>query len=265
MNEIELFDRPEFQKLLAGSNVFTGFNTRFDIFTPIEPGELSSIIDKAYDEAKKKAEAIGKEPEKIETFKQRRRFLSDYYAPALPPEEEFMEGEEGPPLDKGKPNGTGFLHQILKTIQYRDYGRPRAGTAYTMDRRKISKFGLSTNQGFIWINKYEKGSKEDVIDQKIHERFDFVPKSDLCLPQFVLLKIHLYGNNSPDAVAAKTLGAQPTNEEGDAQRDCLRKLAKLLVKSSIPFYATLHNMRNNHSELVYGINSLQMTAQPQLE
>jgi hypothetical protein len=248
MFEVELLDKPEVRKLLAGSNVFSGYNVRLDIFTPFEPQELSAILDREYEEARRKADEVARDPEKIAEYGRARQFISGYMAPPLSPKDEFLQGPQGPPLGKGIAQGDQvWVHPLLQTISVRDYDEPQGDYAYSMVRRRLPPY-----QGHFWI--FPKAS-QNVIPDDVHSLFNFVAKSDMCLPQFVFAMIELYGNYSPEALEAKMLYATPTTEEGTAQRDVLKKLAVFFNRTSVPFYATFHNPCNHHSELVYGINS----------
>lgn len=249
MFDIAILDKPDVRKLLEGSNVLTGFNVRLDIFTAFPPRELSAIIDNEYREAEKKADEAAQDPKKIEEYARRREFLSHYTAPPLPPKGDFLQGPEGPPLGKGVcQGGEVWVHPILQTIGVRDYSQPDGDWAYSMAREN-----LSLDEGNFWL--FPTSFPQNVIDDSVHSRFNFRAQTDMSLPQFVLGMMDLYGNYSEAALKAKMMYVAPTKEEGMAQRDALKKLFISFHKLSIPFYVTLHNTSNHHSELVYGINS----------
>jgi len=250
MFEIELFDNPEILKLLAGSSPLTGFNTRLDILTALEPRDLTSRLDQAYDEAILKAEEHAKDPEVQEKYERGRMFRSATWPGSLPPKEDYLEGQNGPPLGKGVDQNGSWAHPILKTIVVRDYGMPQGDYAYSNVREQLRGY-----QGHFIIVPFARDSDVNVVPASIHDRFDFEPKSDAVLTQFVLGMMNLYGNYSPAALEAKMMGVAPTTEEGMAQRDAIKKLGDFFHDNSIPFYATFHNPRNSHSVLIYGLNS----------
>jgi hypothetical protein len=255
MFEIDILDKPDVIKLLVGSNVFTGYNVRLDIFTPIEPHELSTIIDLEFDKAEKKANVAALDPELNRKYENMSRFNSAWAIPPLTPKNEYLEGQNGPPLGKALSFGTPqkkidqvWIHKIIQTYGARDYSEPRDGYAYSMVRKY-----LSSEQGNFWI--FDAKSPQNIINNSFHDRFNFEAMSDMCLPQFVLGMINLFGNYSKEALNAKMSYVQPSVEEGMAQREAIRKLSRFFDRLNFPFYATMHNSNNNHSELIYGVNS----------
>jgi hypothetical protein len=249
MFNLNAIDTPEMYRLLAGMDVYTGFNVRLDIFPPLEPTELSIMIDKEYDKEFKRAQEYASDPINIETYERLCRFPPSHYSPPpLPPLEEYLEGVNGPPLGKKSEWWDGIVHNIIKTYGTRDYSRPDNGWAYTMIRQNLF-FG----EGEFSI--FPRHSRFCIVRDDIHKRFDYDAKSDLCLKSFVLGMIDLYGNYSPQACAAKMNFAQPTKEEGLAQRDSIMKLSDFFHENNIPFYVTLHNLMNQHTELVYGVQA----------
>ena len=250
MFEIELFDKPDVVKLLAGSDIFTGFNVRLDVFTPLEPKNLSSILDEAFHEAEKKANETANDPEKQAEYERMSQFNSPTYPGPLHPKDTYLEGPEGPPLGKGFDQRGSWAHPILKTMVVRDYGRPQGDYAYSNVREQLRDY-----KGHFIILPFKRDSDVNVIPNSIHHRFDFEAKSDAVLLQFVLGMMNLYGNYTPAALEAKMMGVAPTTEEGMVQRDAIKKLGDFFHDKSIPFYATFHNPNNSHSAIIYGINT----------
>jgi hypothetical protein len=253
MFEIGLLDEPDFSKLLAGSDVHTGFNVELDIFTGMAVRDLSLVINTAYDQAhiqaQEKAETNTQDPEKPSLIDQMFSFYSEPSPPPLSAIDAFMQGPQGPPLGKARYiQEYPPLHPILQTYEERNYEFPQGDFDYSIDRMPLGFW-----QGnFQMLTCDTASSKDGRIPDDIHRRFGFKAKSYMHLPEFVLGMIDLQDNWSGEALQAKLDGVRPTTGEGMAQRDALRKLGRLFQDRAIPFYATVRNAGNGYCVLAYG-------------
>jgi len=241
MNEIELFDKNLIRGFLVGQDPNTEFRAILDIFTPLPPQDLSSIIDTEYEE---KVTLAGEKTRDIKPG-EGTGWYNDHYPKPLSPKREFLEGSEGPALEKGIKYSNCIVHEIVRTIVERDYELPHGDWAYTNVRTKLMRSEMFAIIPF-------KNIPPQLRNPDLHNRYGFKAESAIFSERFYLLMMDLYGNYETDALKAKMMGARPTVEQGEVQRDAIQKLLGLFRKQKIPFYITLANPYTRHVVLVNG-------------
>jgi len=272
--EADSIKKERFGLLFEGEDLVSGYKARLDIFTPLEPAEISSVIDRAYDkaeneynnaprpetfEADDKKHLEHKRTGRIiipESYKLIRRIVYPLIIEEFSEKDEFMEGPKGPPLQKGKKEDGLIYHDIMKTIIQDNWIPYKDGNLNLRDN-------LSREEGTFIVQPFDLKSLDGILSPSSLGSFGFNPKSYMSLERFFFMMITFEncGNLSVGSDVLECLledieaGATSTVEEGMIQRDALSKLTSLFSRLSIPYAVNLYNKRNKNSALVYAKNS----------